>query len=169
MSQLQLMRILQFTTDDLRTNREGRLSALQRERFTPPKPNQLVVAVVFGHLLAIGGLLFVLALYTKSAALGLVMVIVVLLLFAPFGWVQQKQQQRPVVQDDIAKGKVHQACGNIILTAQKQRKVYYELTVDGITLEISAVEAAGFRNEGLYCVYYLPGSKLLLAAEALDG
>ena len=168
MSQLQLMRILQFTTDDLRTNREGRLSTLQRERFTPPKPNQLVVAVVFGHLIAVGGLLAFLAIFTKSAALWVVMVVVVLMMFAPFGWVQQKNQQRPIVQDDIAKGRVDKACGNILLIEKKGRKTYYELTISGITLEISAAEAAGFRNEGAYCIYYLPGSRLLLSAEPMD-
>jgi hypothetical protein len=168
MSQLQLMRILQFTTDDLRTNRDGRLSELQRERFTPPKPNRMVVIVMFGHLIAVGALLAVLAIFTKSAALWVVMGVVVLMMFAPFGWIQQKNQQRPIVQDDIAKGRVEKACGNILLVEKKNRKIYYELIVSGITLEISQAEAAGFRNEGAYCIYYLPGSRVLLSAEPMD-
>ncbi|MDQ7025759.1 MAG: hypothetical protein Q9P44_09385 [Anaerolineae bacterium] len=168
MSQLQMMRNLQFTTEDLRSNRDGRISDLQRERFTPPPPNKFVVAVLLGHLIAIGALLALLAVMTKSSALWLIMGVVVLMMFAPFGVMQQKNQQRPIVRDDIAKGKVEQVCGIAVLTEKKRRKTYFELTIAGVTMEISPTEASAFINQRTYCVYYLPGSKTLLAAEPVD-
>lgn len=168
MSQLHMMRNLQFTTEDLRSNRDGRISELQRERFTPPPPNKIVVAVVFGHLIAVGALLALLAVVTKSPALWVVMGVVVLMMFAPFGIVQQKNQQRPIVHDDIVKGKVETTCGIAVLTEKKRRKTYFELTIDGVMMEISPTEAGSFVNERSYCVYFLPGSKTLLAAEPID-
>jgi hypothetical protein len=168
MSQLQLMKTLQFSTEDLRTNRDGHISDLQRERFTPPKPNKLVVMVMFGHLIVIGGILAALAVVNQSTALLVVMGVVVLMMFAPFGWVQQKNQQRPIVQDDIARGAVEKACGIAILVEKKIRKTYFELTIEGITMEISPAQAESFKQGRTYCVYYLPGSKTLLSAETMD-
>ena len=168
MSQLHLMQSLKFTTEDLQANRENRISAAQRENFTPDKMNPIVVMVFMGHLLVIVGILVAIAIITKAWAMWIVVVIVTILMGAPFGFVQQKGQMRPIVQDDLVKGVVAQACGTVFLEEKHGRKPYVELTVEGVTLELEPKQATYFLHEGTYCVYYLPGSLTILSAEPMN-
>jgi len=166
MSQLHLMRTLNFNTEDLRANREGRMSEAQRERLTPPKTNPMIAVAVFGHLAVVGGMLALLAIFTQSMALWAVFGLAVVMMMAPFGFLRSEGKlNRPVMRDDMAKGRVEKACGIVILTEKKGRKTTFDLLVSGISLEISPAEAAAFQHEAMYCVYYLPGSKTLLSAE----
>jgi hypothetical protein len=169
MSQHYLMQTLKFTDADLKANRAGQISAAQRERYTPPKPTPLVMGVVLAHIAAVGGLLAILAIVTKSAVLWVIFVVVVVTLMTPIGMMQQGGiLPRPVLRQDIASGKVAKACGMVILQPQQSLKPYYELTVAGVTMEIEPAIAAQFKENEIYCVYYLPGSRTLLSAEPVE-
>lgn len=165
MSQLHLMQSLKFTTEDLKANRENRISAAQRENFTPEKTKPIVAMVFMGHLLAVVGILVTIAIITGAWAMWIVVVLVTVLMAAPFGFIQQKDQMRPIMRDDLAKGFVAQACGTVFLETKQGRKPYVELIVNGVTFELEPKQAAYFRHEGMYCIYYLPGSLTILSAE----
>ena len=165
MSHLQLQRTLQFSVDDLRENRDGRISEKQRERFKPPEMNKLVMWVLLGHAVFIGGLLGTIAIMTGSIAAWIVLGVVLAFALFPFLSMRNEGNLTPLLRGDYEAGRVKQACGIVILTEKQGRKVYYELYIDGITLKISAKEAAAFINEEVYCVYYLPGSLKLISAE----
>lgn len=169
MSQLQLQRILQFTVDDLRENREGRISEKQQDKFKPPEVNRLVVWVLLGHAIFIGGLLGAIAILTGSIAAWIVLGVVLAFGMLPFVVLQNEGNITPLLRGDYESGKVKQACGVVILTEKKVRRVYYELYIDGIILKISAKEATAFIHEEIYCVYYLPRSLKLISAEPTQG
>ena len=115
MTQQPLQRALKFTDDDLASNRDGRMSAAQREAWKPPKPNQLAVMVIAGHVLLITGLLGVIAIVTGKAALWVVVFIVAGLSLLPFVLMQNEGNIRPALRNDIAQGKVSCSCGIAIL------------------------------------------------------
>jgi len=168
MSRLELMRNLKFDTEDLRTNRDGKISPTQRERFQPPKLNPVIMLTMLAHLGLVGGIIAVLAILTGSKALWFVLILVTILTLMPFGWMQEAHRVRPVVMSDVNRGKVVKSCGIVILRENKGRTTTFDLLVDGVALAITPSEAAAFRNENRYCVYYLPESKTLLSAEPMQ-
>lgn len=168
MSHLQLQRTLQFSVDELRENREGRMSEKQREKIKPPEVNKLVIGVMLGHALLIGGLLGAIAIITHSFAAWVVLGIVLAFALFPFLVMQNEGNISPLLRGDYESGRVKQACGMLILSQKKGRNIYYELYIDGVTLKISAKEATAFINEEMYCVYYLPRSLKLVSAEPMQ-
>jgi hypothetical protein len=164
----QLERSLKFTQEDLAMNREGRMSPAQRAAWKPPRPNQLAVMVIGGHVLLIGGLLGLIALITGKAALWIVVLIVVGLTLLPFVLMQNEGNIRPALRNDVAQGKVACACGIAILQRRQGRQISYDLSVGGVTVSLTAAQAGAFRNQEQYCIYYLPHSLTLVSAEELS-
>lgn len=168
MNHLQLQRTLQFSIDDLRENREGRMSEKQREKFKPPEMSKLAFWVLLGHAGLIATILGAIAIWTNSIAAWIVLFVVTGMGLFPFLMMRNEGNINPLLRGDYESGRVKQACGIVILTEKKGRKVYFELYIDGVTLKISAKEAAAFTNEEVYCVYYLPRSLKLMSAEPTD-
>jgi hypothetical protein len=168
MSYLQLQRTLQFSVDDLRENREGRISEKQYEKFQPPKVNQLVLWILLGHAALITALLGTIAIMTGSLAAWIVLGMVMALGILPFAVMKNEGNVIPLLRNDYEAGRVKQACGIVILSEKKGRNVYYELYVDGVMLKISKKEAGAFIHEETYCVYYLPRSLKLISAEPMQ-
>jgi hypothetical protein len=165
MSHLQLQSKLKFSVDDLRENRDGRISEKQHEKFKPPEVNRLVLWVLLGHAVFIGGLLGAIAIITGSIAAWVVLAIVMAFGMLPFVVMKNEGNITPLLRNDYESGKVKQACGIVILSEKKGRRIYYELYVDAVTLKITAKEAAAFIHEETYCIYYLPRSLKLISAE----
>lgn len=167
MKHLTLQTILKFNADDLKANRDGHVSTKQFEKYKPAEVNRLAVFVIMGHVLVIGGILGAIALFTGKAAMWIVFGIVVAAALLPFVLLQNEGNIKPALRGDVKVGKVMKACGIVILTERKGRQIYYDLYVDGVTLQISATQAAAFVHEDSYCIYYLPRSLMLLSAEPL--
>lgn len=163
----QLQRLLKFTEEDLAANRDGRMSAAQRTAWKPVQPNQLAVMVIAGHVLVIGGLLGVIAMVTGKAALWIVVVFVAGLSLLPFVLLRNEGDLRPALRNDIAQGKVLCSCGIAILQRKQARTPYYELTVSGVSVRLTPAQAKAFQHEENYCIYYLPHSLTLVAAEKI--
>lgn len=161
----QLERSLKFTPEDLAMNREGRMSPAQRAAWKPPRPNQLAVMVIGGHVILIGGLLGLIAIVTGESALWLVVLIVVGLTLLPFVLMQNEGNIRPALRNDIAQGKVASACGIAILQRKQGRQVSYDLSIGGVTVSLTPAQATAFRDREQYCIYYLPHSLMLVSAE----
>jgi len=168
MSLLQLQRTLKFDVDDLRANRDGRMSERQRGKYQTPQPNKLVIGVIIGHGVLITGILGAIAIATGERALWVVLGIVVAVAFIPFVLMQNEANIKPTLKSDVNKGKVAVACGIVILTAKGNNNPYYELYVDGVTMRITPSQASAFVDKETYCVYYLPLSYMLLTAEPTD-
>jgi hypothetical protein len=167
MKHLTLQTILKFNADDLKANRDGRVSNTQFEKYKPAEVNRLAVYVIMGHVLVLGGIFAAIAIFTGKGAMWIVFGIVVAAALLPFVLLQNEGNIKPALRGDVKLGKVMKACGIIILTERKGRQIYYDLYVDGVTLQISASQAAAFVHQDSYCVYYLPRSLMLLSAEPL--
>ena len=167
MQHLQLQRTLNFTTDDLRANRDGRISEAQYKKYEPPKYSKTVLIVVFGHALVIGGLLGAIAIITGEAAMWIVLGIVLAMGLLPFLLMHNEGNINPTLRGDATNGVVKKACGIVILTPKTRRNktTYVELYIDGINLNISDKQSSAFIHEEVYCIYYLPLSRTLLSAE----
>jgi len=165
MSQVTLQRMLKFTDADLAANRQGKLSVKQRERMQPPKFNRLVMFVILGHMVLIGGILGAIALVTGEAVLWLVLLIVLGLGAVPFITLQNEGNLNPILKADVLSGKVVSRSGMVFLDEQSRQRV--DLQIDGIVLKLLPRQAAAFKHEDEYTVYYLPQSLHLLTAEVL--
>lgn len=163
---LQLQRILKFDTDDLKINREGKISEAQHDKHKPAEVSKLALYVIGGHAILIGGLLGAIALITGEVAMWIVLAIVLGLGLLPFVLMTNEGDINPALRGDVQNGFVKKACGITIITKTTNNNVStYELYVDGLTLKLTTNQASAFVSEEIYCVYYLPLSKTLLSAE----
>jgi hypothetical protein len=167
MKHLTLQTTLKFTADDLKSNRDGRVSKRQFEKYKPPEINKMAIYVLLGHGVLIGGILGAIAIATGETAMWIVFAIVVAAAFLPFVLLNNEGNLTPVVRGDVLAGVVEKTCGIVILTEHSGREIYYELYIDSITLKISRSQAAAFVHGDSYCIYYLPKSRTLLTAEPL--
>ncbi|MGJ3241050.1 MAG: hypothetical protein ACFE0Q_20235 [Anaerolineae bacterium] len=167
MQHLQLQRTLKFTTDDLRANREGRLSDAQHDKHKPPEVSRLALYVVIGHAVVIVSILGAIALLTGSTAMWIVVGAMLVLGLLPFIIMNNEGNINPTLRGDVKQGAVKQVCGMAIVKKETNRHHIsrYELYIDGMSFKLSATQAGGFISEQDYCVYYLPLSKTLLSAE----
>jgi|GEM_PF-5183695 len=170
MQHLQLQRNLNFTVDDLRANREGRISEAQHEKHKPPEVSKLAFYVIGGHAVVIVGLLGAIALVTGKMAMWIVVGVVLALGLLPFLIMNNEGNINPTLRGDVQKGTVAKACGIVFINENVSRNNTrtYELYVDGITIKLTSNQAGAFIHEQDYCVYYLPLSKTLLSAEPYD-
>jgi hypothetical protein len=163
-----LARALKFTAADLEMNRQGRVSAAQRQPHAALQISQIAVYVILGHAVLLVGLLGAIAVIASQPALWLVLAIVGVMALMPLFLARAEFLSRPVVQDDLNRGVVAQACGAAHLTQEGQR---YHLRVGGEEFPNVSLKVWGaFRQNASYCVYYLPRSKVILSAEeCLEG
>jgi hypothetical protein len=167
MKHLTLQTSLKFTADDLKANRDGRVSKRQFDKYKPPEINKMAIYVLLGHGLLIGGVLGAIAIATGETAMWIVFAIVVAAGFLPFVLLNNEGNLAPVLRGDVLAGKVEKISGIAILTEHRGRDVYYDLYIEGITFKISPSQAAAFVHGDSYCIYYLPKSQTVLTAEPL--
>lgn len=166
MQHLQLQRTLNFTTDDLKANRDGHFSEAQSKKYEPPQVNNLALMVILGHALVIGGILGAVAIVTAKPAMWIVLGIVMALGILPFVLMHNEGNINPTLRADAKHGAVKKVCGIVIFDPLKDaNKNRVELYIDGITFKLSNAQSTAFINEEVYCVYYLPLSRTLLTAE----
>lgn len=158
-----LARALKFTADDLEMNRQGRVSAAQRQPYAKPTLNPLAVYVILGHAALLVGLLGVIALIVNQPILWLVLLVVGAMALMPFFLIRSEFFSRPVVQDDLNRGKVAQVRGVATLTMEGKR---YHLRIGTQEFRDVSLKVWGaFQQNRSYCVYYLPRSGVILSAE----
>jgi hypothetical protein len=158
-----LARALKFSAADLEMNRQGRVSAAQRQPRAAPQVSQIAVYVILGHAALLVGLLGAIAVIANQPALWLVLAIVGVMALMPLFLARAEFLSRPVVQDDLNRGVVAQTCGTAHLTQEGQR---YHLRVGSEEFPNVSLKVWGaFRQNERYCVYYLPRSKVILSAE----
>lgn len=167
MQLITLQRNLNFTTDDLKANREGSVSDAQVEKHKPAEVSTLATYIIIGHAVVIAGLLGAIALITGEVALWVVLAIVLGLGLMPFVIMRNEGNIRPTVRADLERGTVKKTCGRAFVTSESSRSrgTRYQLYINELTLTLTAKQASAFVNEGMYCVYYLPLSQILLSAE----
>ncbi|MEL6526358.1 MAG: hypothetical protein AAFQ07_11680 [Chloroflexota bacterium] len=167
MQLMTLQRNLNFTTDDLKANREGAVSDAQRERHQPAEVSKLAHYVILGHAVVIAGILGAIAIATGELAMWIVLGIVFAAGLLPFVLMQNEANIRPTVKADLERGKVKKVCGRAFITSEtsQSRGTRYELIISDLKLRLTAKQAGAFVNEGMYCIYYLPLSQMLLSAE----
>lgn len=158
-----LARALKFTEADLELNRQGRISPAQRQPYTTPPVSRIAVYVILGHAVLLLGLLGMIAIVANQPIMWLVLAIVGVMALMPFFLTRSEFLSRPVVQDDVNRGKVARVCGVAHLTMAGKR---YDLRVGtyefrGVSLKVWGA----FKQNIAYCVYYLPRSGVILSAE----
>ncbi|MGB7339117.1 MAG: hypothetical protein WBC91_09520 [Phototrophicaceae bacterium] len=171
MQHLQLQRILNFNVDDLRANREGKISEAQHDKHKPPEVSKLALYVIFGHAIVIVGLLGAIAIISARPAMWVVVGVVLALGLLPFLIMNNEGNLNPTLRGDVQKGRVEKVCGIAFITQNKDRNNIssYELYIDGMTFKVTSSQASAFIHEQDYCIYYLPLSKTLLSAEPYRG
>lgn len=160
-----LAKALKFSQEDLDANRSGRISAAQRAAYKPPVVASIAQWVLLGHFVLLAGIFGVIAIFTHTPAMWLILLLVCGLAGLPFFVARNEFLARPVLQDDIARGKVARACGLALLTHEGTR---YTLVVEGIAFNVPLKVWSAFQASAGYCVYYLPNSRVLLTAEPLE-
>jgi hypothetical protein len=152
---------LNFTEDDLKANREGRLSAAQQGRLR----SQVIFGIVGAALMVLvllGVGLWIVALgswWVASAFFTLALLIFVL-----------NRSGRGKFGEEVRAGAVALAAGEITLTANEVSNpnggvTEYLLTVNGESFVIPRDAFIAFEDNAVYRVYYLPHSRIVLAAE----
>src|SRR5688572_27680062 len=101
MKHLTLQTTLKFNADDLKANRDGRVSTTQFEKYKPAEVNRLAVYVIMGHVLVIGGILGAIALVTGKAAMWIVFGVVVAAALLPFVLLQNEGNIKPTLRGDV--------------------------------------------------------------------
>jgi len=162
-----LIRAMKFKLADLDANREGKLSEHQLELYGPPKFSGVVIAVILGHMLLVGGLLGGIAIIAQVPALFIIMIAVLGLSGLPFMLMGKQGGGRPVFANDVARGRVDTICGYVLLQAEPEAQKY-TLMIEGEVFKISKNAFSGFVHQRPYCLYYLPDSKVILSAEAMQ-
>lgn len=158
-----LARALKFTAADLEMNRQGRVSAAQRQPHATPALSQIAVYVILGHAALLVALLGIIAIVANQPILWLVLIIVGGMALMPFFLTRSEFFSRPVVQDDLNRGKVAQVRGVAHLTMEDKR---YHLRIGTQEFRNVSLKVWGaFQQDRAYCVYYLPRSGVILSAE----
>jgi len=156
---------LKFSEDDLERNRSGRISDAQRARFTPPPVSRIAIYVVLGHAVLLVGVLGGIAMVVNEPALWVILLIVGALAMLPFFAARSEFVRRPLVQDDVNRGRVASVCGVVELPAEDNR---YHIRVDGVEFRSVTLKVWGaFSPQRAYCIYYLPQTRIILSAEEM--
>lgn len=166
MQHITLQQALKFTTNDLKANRDGRISDAQAKKYELPKVSNLAMMVIMGHALVIGSILAAIAIATAKPAMWIVLGIVMAMGILPFVLVHNEGNINPTLRGDVKSGKVKKVCGMVILDPLKNaKKNRVELYIDGMTFSLSNAKGTAFINEEAYCIYYFPLSRTILTAE----
>jgi hypothetical protein len=159
-----LMQAFNLHEDDLIANREGRISERQMTWLAPPKFGGIVLAVVLGHFVLIGGVLGAIALITGEPFMFVVVAIVAGLGALPFMMVGRDGVGRPVLQNDVRRGKVIALTVPVLLDPESGNGRYH-IQAGELRFKVSSRVYNRFIPEADYTLYYLPDSKQLLSAE----
>jgi hypothetical protein len=156
---------LKFTEDDLLANQRGRISDTQRQAYLPPAVSRIAIYVVLGHAVLLLGIFGTIAVIVNKPAMWGVLLIVSGLALLPFFVSRGEFLRRPVVQDDVARGKVASVCGMVELPYENNR---YGLRIENTTFNNLTLKVWGaFSPQKTYCIYYLPQSQIILSAEEI--
>lgn len=165
-SSTRLANALKFTEADLKANRQGRISEAQRQPYATPQVNRIAIYVVLGHAALLIGVFGALAIIVNKPALWGILLLVGGLALLPFMAARNEFLRRPVVQDDINRGRVESVCGVVELSSEKNR---YHIVVAGRRFANVTLRLWGaFSADQPYCIYYLPQSAIILSAEPTD-
>lgn len=159
-----LLQAFNLREEDIVANRAGRLSERQKTWLAPPKVRGLVLLVIAGHMALIGGLLGAIALITGEPILFFVLLIVLGLGALPFMLIGREGIGRPVLQNDVQRGKVSMIQGTIVPDPDTVNRRYY-VQVGDLRFKVTARVYGRFIANADYRLYYLPDSKTLLSAE----
>lgn len=157
---------LKFTQEDLEANRTGRMSARQRDARKPPPVASIAQWVILGHFVLLVGVLGAIALVANRPILWGILLGVAGLAALPFIATRNEFVMRPVLQSDLAQGRVARACGVVLFQLQGGST---RLLVAGEAFSVSTKVSAAFVQGQSYCLYYLPQSKVILSAEQHEG
>jgi hypothetical protein len=154
---------LKFTPEDLEANRNGRMSEAQRKPYAVPQVSRIAIYVILGHALLLVGIFGAIAIVVNEPALWGILLLVAGLALLPFFVSRNEFLRRPVVQDDVNRGKVARVCGVVELPMENNR---YHLHIEGKQFRNLTLKVWGaFRPNQAYCIYYLPQSSIILSAE----
>lgn len=156
---------LKFEAQDLEDNRKGRMSAAQRARTQPPPVASVAQVVILAHFVLLAGLFGAIAIFANRPVMWGVFVLVMGMAALPFILSRNEFVARPVLQSDLAKGKVARACGTALFHIENGKTA---LLIEGERFEVSTKVSVAFRQGRAYCVYYLPQSHTILSAEPTD-
>jgi hypothetical protein len=169
-----LMRALEFTPEDLAANRDGQLSARQREAMHTRRTRLIMIGLAAALVGAVAAALC-LQFGRRSDApiltiIGIGLTVLDALLIGVFG----RQIMR--LNADLRGGAVKRACGEAVLTVRviTRRASLYIVRVGDSSDPAHYVESAvslptfeAFRERKPYCVYSAPHSGTLLSAESV--
>lgn len=154
---------LKFTEADLEANRNGHISEAQRQPYAVPQVSRIAIYVILGHAVLLVGIFGAIALVVNEPALWGILLLVSGLALLPFFVSRNEFLRRPVVQDDVNRGKVASVCGVVQLPMENSR---YHLHIEGKQFNNLTLKVWGaFRPNTSYCLYYLPQSGIILSAE----
>ena len=162
-----LMQALRFDQRDLAKNREGQLSPRQISRLQPPRFQGLAVWILLGHVALIIALLGTIAIVSQQWGLLLVALFVGGMAGMPMIMVRDQRFMRPDVGADVRKGVVKSVCGHTSRHTRPDQERSYYIIIDETTFEVSSKVYGGFFQEGEYCIYYLPRSRMIVSAEQI--
>ncbi|QPC82615.1 hypothetical protein G4Y79_23485 [Phototrophicus methaneseepsis] len=162
-----LMQALKFNSKDLAHNQEGELSPRQKGRLQPPRMEGIGLWVLLGHVALIIGILGAIAIFTGHWILLVIALFVGGMAGMPLVMVRDQKFMKPDLAQDVDQGKVISVCGETIRYARTDTEQAYYVVVDEMTFKVTSQVYSGFHQEGSYCVYYLPRSRMILSAERI--
>jgi hypothetical protein len=160
-----LMDLLEFTSDDLQSNREGKLSEMQHYRLRVRRRRAELVgilAIIIGALIATG-FIFV-GNRNETPILSLIGIAITICVTALMGNIARFWMR---LNGDINAGKIAVNSGKLerIMKPVNRSIVYYAVRVDGAEVIVSKEAFDNFEHGAPYTLYRAPYSGTLLSVE----
>ncbi len=159
-----LMEALNFDTDDLARNREGRLSARQLERLRQLRGRSVLIGMGIILLIGFAAALIVFLSQRNNSPILLLVGIGVTICNAALTGILARNWLR--LNADIRAGEVASVSGSVHHTIRVAGRVaQYLLRVDGIDITVSKPVFLAVAEGKPYRFYRAPASRVLLSAE----
>lgn len=162
-----LMRVFHTSDTDLAANREGKITRAQHEHLKPAQSQTIVQIVLWGHLLVIGGLILFISVISQEPILLLVCGLVIGLSVMPFTTLRTTAVD---LRMDLADGVLESVSGQVTVSRSRTKDMAYrvKLVDESLSFVITRKQASAFRSDVPYTIYYLPKSRVIVSAEAID-
>ncbi|MEO8606324.1 MAG: hypothetical protein ABI690_00455 [Chloroflexota bacterium] len=172
-SQQKLMQTLNFTEADLTANRDGYLSERQKA-YWRQRRKLTTIAFRLGQIVVVLLLAGLVQLAAQKNGIIWLAFIVGLMGLAVLWALGDLLNPATDYQEDLRKGHVYSICGDMKRTslskgyARYPHDYYHKMQIETVEFSANGYRWSAFQNGKSYCIYYMPDSKIILSAEAID-
>lgn len=160
-----LMKLFDFTMNDLRANQSGVLSKRQIRIAESSQPNLMIQIILMGHVAFIIGILVVIVLASGVSTEKIILLALAsMIIVSPFFIAMQRMntiQSSGLSTEDLELAEVRQICG--VITIVDIRMNTAKLKIGNQKFKVPKEVADLINQEISYCVHYTPHSWKLLS------